>query len=78
MRKSAAMLVLVVAFAANLWAQAQQREGKAAEGQIVVLKAARLFDGKSNTVVTPGMVVVTGKQLRPQAQMRGAQRSGSD
>lgn len=63
MRKSAAMLVLVVAFAANLWAQAQQREGKAAEGQIVVLKAARLFDGKSNTVVTPGMVVVTGKQI---------------
>jgi imidazolonepropionase-like amidohydrolase len=32
-------------------------------GKTVVLKAARLFDGKSNAVVTPGIVVVTDGKI---------------
>ena len=45
-----------------LWAQANGQGQKAAE-KTYVLKAARMFDGKSNSLVTPGMVVVTGNKI---------------
>src|ERR1700722_11642283 len=32
-------------------------------GKVVVLKAARLFDGKSDALVTPGLVVVTDGKI---------------
>src|SRR5437763_14984831 len=35
----------------------------AAEDRVVVLKAARLFDGKSKTLVTNGVVVVQGDKI---------------
>jgi hypothetical protein len=34
-----------------------------AVGKTTVLKAARLFDGKSNALVTPGVVVVTDGKI---------------
>lgn len=34
-----------------------------AQTAVYVLKAARLFDGKSNTLVEPGMVVVSGNKI---------------
>ena len=34
-----------------------------ATGKTVVLKAARMFDGKSNALVTPGVVVVTDGKI---------------
>jgi imidazolonepropionase-like amidohydrolase len=39
------------------------RAQQAPAGKTVVLKAARLFDGKSNAVVTPGVVVVAGGKI---------------
>jgi imidazolonepropionase-like amidohydrolase len=45
-----------------LWAPGMGQGQKAAD-KSYVLKAARLFDGKSNSVVTPGLVVVTGDKI---------------
>ncbi len=36
-----------------------------------VLKAARLFDGKSGALVTPGVVVVTGGKIVGRGSKRG-------
>src|SRR5215472_8808277 len=47
-----------LAFFAALMGQTQKSADK-----IYVLKAARLFDGKSNSVVSPGVVVVTGGKI---------------
>jgi imidazolonepropionase-like amidohydrolase len=38
-------------------------QGQKPADKSYVLKAARLFDGKSNSVVTPGLVVVTGDKI---------------
>ena len=38
-------------------------QGQSPANKIYVLKAARLFDGKSNALVTPGLVVVTGGKI---------------
>ena len=45
-----------------LWAPGIGQGQKPAD-KTYVLKAARLFDGKSNAVVTPGLVVVTGGKI---------------
>ena len=45
-----------------LWAPGMGQGQKPAE-KTYVLKAARLFDGKSNSVVTPGLMVVTGGKI---------------
>jgi imidazolonepropionase-like amidohydrolase len=45
-----------------LWAPGMGQGQKPAD-KIYVLKAARLFDGKSNSVVTPGLVIVTGGKI---------------
>src|SRR5438309_292227 len=38
-----------------LWAQPS--------GKVIVLKAARLFDGKSDRVISPGLVVISGGKI---------------
>lgn len=45
-----------------LWAPGMGQGQKPAD-KTYVLKAARLFDGKSNSIVTPGLVVVTGGKI---------------
>ncbi len=50
------LLALIVA--GPVFAQAPKPEAKT-----IVLKAARLFDGKGNALVTPGMVVVTDGKI---------------
>jgi imidazolonepropionase-like amidohydrolase len=57
MRK-AAMLALMIGVA---WMPAAGQQKKPSKSY--VLKAARMFDGKSNAVVTPGLVVVTGDKI---------------
>jgi imidazolonepropionase-like amidohydrolase len=44
-----------------LAANAQQPQQ--APGKVIVLKAARMFDGKSNSLTTPGLVVITGNKI---------------
>jgi imidazolonepropionase-like amidohydrolase len=44
------------------WAPGYGQDHKPAS-KTYVLKAARLFDGKSNSLVTPGLVVVTGGKI---------------
>src|ERR1700676_4421 len=55
-------------FVAQAYGQAQKPESKAPEykapeSRTLVLKAARLFDGKSNSLMTPGLVIVTGGKI---------------
>jgi imidazolonepropionase-like amidohydrolase len=52
-RKLAGVFLLALMAAMQGYGQAQKPES-----QTVVLKAARLFDGRSNSLMTPGMVVV--------------------
>ena len=54
MRRIAVALVL---FAGSTWA------GRSASAKPVVLKAAHLFDGKSDALVSPGLIVVDGNKL---------------
>ena len=58
-RRVAFVAVCVVAF---LFVAMNGPEQKAAE-KSYVLKAARLFDGKSDALVSPGLVVVTGGKI---------------
>ncbi|HTP69776.1 MAG TPA: amidohydrolase family protein [Dongiaceae bacterium] len=61
------VLLFVLFCGARNYGQAQQAAGKT-----YVLKAARLFDGKSDSLVTPGLVVVTGSKITavgPNAQI---------
>jgi imidazolonepropionase-like amidohydrolase len=52
------VFLLAVVATAEVFAQAPKPAGKT-----IVLKAARLFDGKSNALMTPGMVVVTDGKI---------------
>jgi len=45
------------------WASGILGQGQKPADKTYVLKAARLFDGKSNSLVTPGLVVVTGGKI---------------
>jgi imidazolonepropionase-like amidohydrolase len=53
------MAVLTACCAVAIGAAAQEKK----PGKSYVLKAARMFDGKSNAVTTPGVVVVTDGQI---------------
>ncbi len=55
-----ALAVATFILGASFAAHAQQPPG----GKAVVLKAARLWDGKSDTVVIPGVVVVSGGKIQ--------------
>jgi imidazolonepropionase-like amidohydrolase len=59
MRRRLALLLLTGLI---LWAPAKGQGQKPAD-KTYVLKAARLFDGKTGDVVTPGIVVVTGNKI---------------
>src|SRR5580704_9912139 len=63
-RKSSVAAVVAACLAAisvPLIANAQQPP--AAPGKVIVLKAARMFDGKSNSLTTPGLVVITDNKI---------------
>ncbi len=55
-------LAFILLSALILWAPGYAQGQKTAD-KTYVLKAARLFDGKSNTLVTPGVVVVSGGKI---------------
>jgi imidazolonepropionase-like amidohydrolase len=54
---AACLAAIVIPLTAN----AQQPA--AATGKVVVLKAARMFDGKSNSLTSPGLVVITDNKI---------------
>ena len=45
------------------WTHGMGQGQKSADDKIYALKAARLFDGKSNSAVSPGLVIVTGGKI---------------
>jgi imidazolonepropionase-like amidohydrolase len=57
----AAIVAACLSVAVPSIANAQQPQH--APGKVIVLKAARMFDGKSNSLTTPGVVVVTDKKI---------------
>ena len=63
MRRAIGLFVVACMAVTQVYGQAQKPESKAPESKTVVLKAARLFDGKSNSLVTPGLVIVTGGKI---------------
>src|SRR4051812_10977904 len=44
-------------------AQAQQEAADGTSPRVTVLKAARLFDGKSDKLASPGAVLVSGRKI---------------
>ena len=84
MRRTIGLFLVTSMSVAQAYGQAQKPESKAPETRTpetstVVLKAARLFDGKSNSLMTPGLVIVTGgKNFRRGRECHRAGRSGSD
>ena len=58
MKLSKALILIALATVFSVAARAQQPAGKS-----YVLKAARMFDGKSNAITTPGEVVVTDGKI---------------
>lgn len=59
MGRKVAFIVLSVI----IWWAPGYGQGKKTADKTYVLKAARLFDGRSNALVTPGVVVVTGGKI---------------
>ena len=59
MRRTLLRVLLLLFF---FWTPAYG-QGQTPSNKIYVLKAARLFDGKSNALVTPGLVVVTDGRI---------------
>src|SRR5580704_14656195 len=63
MRRVIGLFLVAGMTVAQAYGQAQKPESKPPETKTVVLKAARLFDGKSNSFLTPGLVIVTGGKI---------------
>src|ERR1700686_1503571 len=63
MRRTIGLFLVAWVAVAQVYGQAQNPQSKAAETKTVVLKAARLFDGKSNSLVTPGLVIMTDGKI---------------
>jgi imidazolonepropionase-like amidohydrolase len=59
MRNLRGLFLTVAVMFVPVWAYSQQTP----QGKTVVLKAARLFDGKSAALVSPGLVVVTDGKI---------------
>lgn len=55
--------LLAVALLFTLTGHAEDPAGKSATPTVTVLKAAHLFDGKTGTLASPGLVVVTGERI---------------
>jgi imidazolonepropionase-like amidohydrolase len=49
--------------AASIPLAANSQQPPPAPGKVIVLKAARMFDGKSNSLTTPGLVVITDNKI---------------
>ena len=67
-RRTTGLFLVTCMSVAQANGQAQKPESKAPEykapeSRTVVLKAARLLDGKSNSLTTPGLMVVTGGKI---------------
>jgi imidazolonepropionase-like amidohydrolase len=43
--------------------EANAQQPQQAPGKVIVVKAARMFDGKSNSLTTPGLVVITDNKI---------------
>jgi imidazolonepropionase-like amidohydrolase len=68
MRRVIGLFLMAWMAVTHVYGQAQKpetkpTETKTPETRTVVLKAARLFDGKSNSLVIPGVVIVTGEKI---------------
>src|SRR3984957_16273427 len=63
MRREIGLFLVAGMTVAQAYGQAQKPESKPPETRTVVLKAARLFDGKSNSFLTPGLVIVSGGKI---------------
>jgi imidazolonepropionase-like amidohydrolase len=68
MRKAIGLFLVAWMSVAQAYGQAPKSESnphdtKTPETKVVVLKAARLFDGKSNSFTTPGLIIVTGGKI---------------
>jgi hypothetical protein len=63
MRRAIGLFLVAFITVGQVHGQTPKPENKAPETRVLVLKAARLFDGKSNSLVTPGVVVVTGGKI---------------
>src|SRR3984957_14188524 len=63
MRRAIGLFVVACMAVTQVYGQAHKPESKAPETKTVVLKATRLFDGKGNSLVTPGLVIVTGGKI---------------
>jgi imidazolonepropionase-like amidohydrolase len=55
--------IVLIVLCSLLWGARDYGQSQNAATKTYVLKAARLFDGKSNTLVTPGLVVVTDGKI---------------
>lgn len=49
--------------AASIPLAADAQQPQQAPGKTIVLKAARMFDGKSNSLTTPGLIVITDNKI---------------
>src|SRR6202045_917986 len=63
MRRAIGLFLVACMAVTQVYGQAQKPESKAPETKTVVLKAARLVDGKSDALVKPGIVVVTDGKI---------------
>jgi imidazolonepropionase-like amidohydrolase len=63
MRRAIGLFLVAFITVAQVHGQTPKPETNPPEARTLVLKAARLFDGKSNSLVTPGVVVVTGGKI---------------
>jgi imidazolonepropionase-like amidohydrolase len=60
---SVAAIVAATLGAAAIPCAANAQQPQPAPGKTIVLKAARMFDGKSNSLTTPGLVVITDNKI---------------
>jgi imidazolonepropionase-like amidohydrolase len=60
---SVAAIVAATLAAAAIPCAANAQQPQQAPGKTIVLKAARMFDGKSNSLTTPGLVVITDNKI---------------
>src|SRR6202000_1549048 len=61
--RSVAIIFAACLAAASIPPAAHSKQQQHAPGKVTVLKAARMFDGKSNSLTTPGLVVITDNKI---------------
>src|SRR5687768_15724318 len=58
------LYLLVSACALLLSSQASHAQTSRPQTKVIVLKAARMFDGKSDRLVSPGVVIIAGEKIQ--------------